>query len=45
MLYTTHVPAKTCPYFFHGTSFKQFDSIQCRQALTVTVHLFPQTWK
>jgi len=27
MLYTTHVPAKTCPYFFLGASFKQLDSI------------------
>jgi len=39
MLYTTYVPAKTCPYFFHGASFKHLDSIQCRQALNVTVLL------
>jgi len=39
MLYTTRVPAKTCPYFFHGASFKQLDSIQCRQALNVRLLL------
>jgi len=38
---------KTCPYFFHGASFKQLDSklIQCKQALNVTAYLIPQTWK
>jgi len=34
---------KPAPYFFHGTSFKQLDSIQCTQTLNVTAHLFPQT--